>query len=130
MTDSGLHPHPAQLAAPATIRVHAIAEATTVTVLGELDLAITDRLAEQLTAEIELRPRALVLDLTAVTFCSSQGLGVLLSAHESAGAAGVPFAVVTEQRALLRPLQLLGLDRVLLIHAGRTEARQWLATLR
>jgi anti-sigma B factor antagonist len=58
-----------------------------------------------------------VLDLTAVTFLSSTGLGALVDAHRAAARAGEPLRVVVDHaRPVLRPIQLTGLDEVLTLY--------------
>ncbi len=109
------------------ITVTTTADAATVTVSGELDLATTPRLRDRLDVELKSRPSALIIDLEGVGFCSSGGLSVLLEAVTNAHARGIPCAIIATQRALIRPIKLLQLDRVLPIHADRAEAGTWLA---
>lgn len=58
---------------------------TTVAVAGEVDLATADQLSTAGLEAVAVRPRALVVDLTAVPFMDSTGLGhlsrVLAAAH-------------------------------------------------
>ncbi|MGW7533919.1 STAS domain-containing protein [Amycolatopsis sp. NPDC054798] len=98
---------------PAGTLITATAGETVVTVSAELDLRSTTRLRDALSDETALRPRALIVDVTSVTFCSVSGLEVLMRAARAAGAAGVPFVLVASQRAVLRPLRVLGLDKEL-----------------
>ncbi|MEV7038869.1 STAS domain-containing protein [Amycolatopsis sp. NPDC051061] len=106
----------------ATFEVTTTAEASVVTAAGDLDLAVTDRLATLLHREILLTPRALVFDASAVTFCSARVLTILLDA----AVAGVPFAVAGRCRALLRPITALGLELQLPVHWSAVEALAWL----
>ncbi|MGW4487333.1 STAS domain-containing protein [Amycolatopsis sp. NPDC004368] len=121
-------PSTSSVAVPHTtsLLVTTTAAFTTVTVRGDIDLTVTPRLAELLAVELELAPAALVIDLSEVPFCSSAGLSTLVEVHESARAAGVPCAVVTDQYGVLRPIRLLALDRVLRIHPTLRAARDWL----
>ncbi|QKV73615.1 STAS domain-containing protein [Amycolatopsis sp. Hca4] len=109
------------------ITVTTTADATAVTVTGDLDLATSPRLRDRLDDELKLRPRALIIDLDAVGFCSSGGLSVLLEAVTNAHARGIPCAIIATQRAIIRPVKLLQLDRVLPLHSDRAEAETWLA---
>ncbi|QRP49730.1 STAS domain-containing protein [Amycolatopsis sp. FDAARGOS 1241] len=124
------HPVPStsfvHLARSPSVLVITTAEASMVTVRGDVDLTITGRLAAQLAEELDLAPNALIVDLREVTFCSSDGLSTLVGAHEAARAAGVPYTIVTDQHAVLRPIRLLGLDRLLPIHGTLREAQEWL----
>src|SRR5581483_12021705 len=56
---------------------------------GELDLFTGDALAQRLTALVAQRPREVVLDVSALTFCDSSGLAVLVNAEQAAKAQGV-----------------------------------------
>lgn len=100
---------------------------TTVSVTGEIDLSFTDRLSEQLAIELDLAPRALIIDLTAVGFCSSRGLAALVAADTRAREAGVACVVAAGQRAVVRPIRLLGLDQVLSLYPASPDARQAVA---
>ncbi len=96
---------------------------TVVTVAGDVDLAVTAHLRAGFDRALEGGPRALVADFSAVPFCDSSGLTALVETHKRAEAAGAAFVVVTRQRALLRPLSLLGLDSVLTVRPTLEEAR-------
>ncbi|MEW2506872.1 STAS domain-containing protein [Amycolatopsis sp. NPDC047767] len=111
---------------PPVVVVVATAENTTVAVRGDVDATIAGRLAGQLAVELELGPHVLLIDLREVTFCSSDGISTLVRAHEAARAAAVPYAIVTARLAVLRPLRMLGLDRVLQIHHDLADAKAWL----
>lgn len=112
-----------------TLRVTATAEATVVTVGGEIDLPVLDRLRMRLGDELDLAPRALVLDLTAVAFCGAGGITELLVAASEAHVSGVPFAIAARSRAVLRPIRVLGLEQALPIHESVDAALEWLAVL-
>ncbi|WP_051173266.1 MULTISPECIES: STAS domain-containing protein [unclassified Amycolatopsis] len=89
------------------------AKSTVVTLAGDLDAADVPRLRRIVSGELGLRPPALLVDLTEVPFCSARVLKSLAELAENARGSGVRFAVVAQQRAVLRPLALLGLNRVL-----------------
>ncbi|MEV6825338.1 STAS domain-containing protein [Amycolatopsis sp. NPDC051102] len=116
--------------ARARVVVTTTAGHTAVAVTGDLDLSVTSSLHERLEAELSRRPAALVLDLAGVTFCSAGALAVLLDVVTTAHARGVPCAIVATDRAVLRPIRLLRLDRVLPLHADRAEAEDWLSLVR
>jgi anti-anti-sigma factor len=113
--------------APSQLVVTTEAGVTTVAVTGEIDLAVVGRLTARLDAEIDRAPAGLIIDLSAVTFCSSHGLSALVAAGTRSQAAGVACVVVSEQRAVLRPIMLMGLDKILRLRATVAEAREWLA---
>jgi anti-sigma B factor antagonist len=93
-------------------------------VRGEVDLSTGDRLAE--TAGDALRQasgRPVVLDLLAVDFLSSSGLGVLVSLNDQARALGTPLRVVVDAaRPVMRPIRTMGLEDVLSIFGSVPEA--------
>jgi anti-anti-sigma factor len=112
-----------------TLTVTTTWESAVLTAAGSLDLAVADHLLDRLSDEIALRPRAVVVDLSQVTFCSARILRTLLEASAQAHAAEVPFVLVSDQRAVRRPIELLRLGHLLQLHHDLTAARQWLAVL-
>jgi anti-anti-sigma factor len=114
---------------PTTVTVTTTFEHTTVAVAGEIDLSVTAHLQDRLRDELRLSPGALIIDLTAVEFCSSGGLAVLLDTVTTAHARGLPCAIIATHRGLLRPIRLLRLDRVLPVHPDRADAETWLSLL-
>jgi anti-anti-sigma factor len=95
----------------------------TVRCTGELDLGCACRLREILLAPIHAGARGVVADLTGTTFCDSTVFSVLTEAFHAATARDVPYAIAAGETAVARPLQLLGLDRVLPLHDGLDTAR-------
>ncbi|CAL9487914.1 hypothetical protein SUDANB95_03156 [Actinosynnema sp. ALI-1.44] len=71
---------------------------------GELDMC--SQVEDEVRACITARPRGVVLDLREVTFFGSHGISLLLGAVEEARAHGVGFAVVADNRPVLRPLEV------------------------
>jgi anti-anti-sigma factor len=81
-----------------------------VRVSGEVD----SRTAPQLSAAIHRQLdagtcRQVVVDLRRVTFIGAQGVMVLENARQHAAANHVDFCIFAEGRAVLRPLQALGM---------------------
>jgi anti-anti-sigma factor len=113
----------------ASFEVTTTAQAMVITAAGELDLAVTGRLAALLAREIGLRPKALLFDASLVTFCGARVLTVLMDSSTHAVAAGVPFGVIGRRRSLLRPIGVLGLEQALPVHRAAAEALAWLALL-
>jgi anti-anti-sigma factor len=89
---------------------------------GEIDSAASEDLRTRLTTAVGAG-RPVLLDLSDVTFCDSSGLTALVHGHSTAEAAGTPFVIVTTQRAILRPIALLGLADLLRIHPDLAAAR-------
>ncbi|MEV6909057.1 STAS domain-containing protein [Amycolatopsis sp. NPDC051071] len=100
---------------------------TVVTVSGEIDLGVADGVRRSLDDELRFRPPALIADLSEVSFCDSSGFTAFVQIRAKAEEARIPFILVTQERALLRPMSLLGLDAVFNVHPTIASARDSLA---
>lgn len=89
---------------------------TVLEVIGEVDLLEADAIRNGMVALLgHGRPERAVLDLSGVGFLGSHGLSAVVRSSQAAGAAGVPLSGVTGpgNRAVIRPVRMTGLDRVL-----------------
>ena len=78
---------------------------------GEIDLATSPMLRSELAAVLALRPTEITLDLHAVTFVDSSGLGVLVGALKRLRETdGERFVIVGAQDAVNRVFSVTGLD--------------------
>jgi anti-sigma B factor antagonist len=94
-----------------------------VSVDGEIDTLPTPALQEAINDSLERATgRAIVIDLTAVTFLGSAGLAALATAASRPGHEDRPLRVVADSHAVLRPIQVTGLDTVLSLYRGLDEA--------
>jgi anti-sigma B factor antagonist len=84
-----------------------------VTATGEVDSSSAPVLEQHLTGVLESRSDEIVVDLCAVTFLDSAGLCVLATAHRLAREQGTRMRVLASSRAVVRPLQITGLWRLL-----------------
>ena len=84
-----------------------------VAVVGEVDCSTAPGLASCLDSLLESPPAEVVVDLTEVTFLDSAGLHTLVTAHGRATKLGVRLRVLVATRAVLRPIQVTGLQHVL-----------------
>jgi anti-anti-sigma factor len=83
---------------------------------GEIDHAVTNELTEALLSFGSVaRPRT-VLDLSGVTFMDSSGINVLVAAHQAMSDAQGWLRIAGAQNAVLRVLQVVGLDQVMPCH--------------
>lgn len=89
-------------------------------IAGEIDMVTAPTLADHVRRHFAAQagadhpgPKGLVFDLANVDFLGSAGLAVLAEAATLAGEAAVPIRVVATTHAVLRPLQVTGLDAVL-----------------
>ncbi|MFJ6673900.1 STAS domain-containing protein [Actinosynnema sp. NPDC091369] len=93
-----------------------------VAVSGALDAATHRPVVSELDVVFEARPPGVVLDLGAVDFMGSVGIAMLVNSHHRANRLRIPFAVVANSRAVLRPLQISQVDSALPLHASVDEA--------
>ncbi|WBQ04825.1 STAS domain-containing protein [Kribbella sp. CA-293567] len=91
---------------------------------GEIDIATTEPAAEAIRAAIAPPARLVLIDVSAVTFCSSAGLGNLVEARQLAGQHGIDLALVGVGRPVDRPLTITGLGRDFSIFASVEDALQ------
>jgi anti-anti-sigma factor len=84
-------------------------------VSGELDLASTPVLAEQLERADEQNAGMVVVDLRELDFMDSTGLHLLLKAHTRAQELGRRFVLVRGNKQIERLLSLTGVDEKLVI---------------
>ncbi|MET7683405.1 STAS domain-containing protein [Streptomyces sp. NPDC005423] len=108
MTDTGQAEPPGGLSITATategIRV--------LTLAGEIDHHTCDRLTQALELSGAARPR-IVIDLRQVTFMDSSGLNVLILAYQGVTAADGWLRLAAPTDAVLRLLQLVGVDKLI-----------------
>jgi anti-sigma B factor antagonist len=89
---------------------------------GELDLASSDRLMEEIDRVLAGDYRRLIVDLSAVTFLDSTALGVLTSAATRVRARGGEIVLVSDDPKVVRVFQITGLDRVFRLQRSLSEA--------
>jgi anti-sigma B factor antagonist len=94
-----------------------------VTVCGDLDLATAGTLCSRVQAACRDGRRRLLLDLTRLDFCDSQGLRALIgTAHEVAVSAGRLAVVPPDQGAVSRLFALTGAGEFLPLRATLHQA--------
>lgn len=97
------------------VRRTVIGDAVVVHVVGEVDMTT----APQLECELERAfdqagaDTPLVVDLAPVSFLASAGLAALVRAHQRSLREGRSLRMVAAHRAVLRPIEVTGLDDVL-----------------
>ena len=96
-----------------TLEVSGSASLPRLTAAGEIDCTSAPQVRAVLDRLLDAAPREVVVDLAAVTFLDSAGLCVLASAHRRAREQQVPMRVLASSRAVVRPLQITGLWRLL-----------------
>jgi anti-sigma B factor antagonist len=97
-------------------------DAFVVTLSGEVDLHAAPALEQALGGVLGLGGTSVALDLCDVSFVDSTTLGVLLRYDERFRDRGGELMVVTDDRRVLRTLEVTGLDRVLAIERRLADA--------
>lgn len=90
---------------------------TVVGVAGEIDVASAPALRDTLLGLLNRGATSLVVDLRAVTFMDSTGIGSLLRIHHRQSLLGGSVHFVTDQPAVLRVLDIMQLRRRLHVTA-------------
>ncbi len=88
-----------------------------VTVSGEVDLYTAPQLRNELVDALEDGARRLVIDMSRVEFCDSTGISVLLSAMKRSRDKSGDLELVAPKPAVMKVLEVTGLDEVFVIHA-------------
>ena len=78
---------------------------------GALDLSTTGVLRESVEPHLNA-PGRVVIDLSAVTFCDSTGLGAIVRMYRMASAAGCSLFLRAPQRRVAAVLAMTGVDQV------------------
>jgi stage II sporulation protein AA (anti-sigma F factor antagonist) len=100
-------------------------DADGITVLGldgEIDHQSVGGLTQALARADAAVGRRVVIDLSRVTFMDSSGVNALIAAFQAAQAAGGWLRLVVVRGAVLRTLQLVGLDTVIPFHETLEDA--------
>nr|WP_042181781.1 STAS domain-containing protein [Kibdelosporangium sp. MJ126-NF4]CEL13765.1 Anti-sigma F factor antagonist (spoIIAA-2); Anti-sigma B factor antagonist RsbV [Kibdelosporangium sp. MJ126-NF4] len=92
-------------------------------VRGEIDTVTAPQLQAGVRQALPGAGRALVVDLSGVTFLSSAGLSVLVQAHQQAGEAGCELRIVTNSNTA-RVFALTGLTETLRLFDSADTARE------
>ena len=93
-----------------------------VTLPAEIDVANADSIGGQIAAAVASRPKAVIADMTATTFCDSLGVRVLVLAHHDAAAHGTELRLLLPCPGVMRIMEVLGVDAVLPIYQSLEEA--------
>lgn len=125
--DRGLSGGGAAAATSCAIEERRVGEISVVSVAGTVDMLTAGQLEEAIGAAAKSSPPAVVVDLSAVEFLASAGMGVLVAAHDELGP-DVQFVVVADGPATSRPLKLVGIADVIDLYATLEEALTALTT--
>lgn len=96
-----------------SVEVHNGTQAVVIGVSGELDLASSPALEEELERGVASQAEVVIVDLRNLEFMDSTGLSVLVRAHQRATESGQRFGVVRGPQQVQRLLSLTGVaDRL------------------
>lgn len=99
-----------------------VAGHTVVEARGEVDVYTSSMLREQLVEVIDAGARSVVVDLGAVDFLDSSGLGVLVGALKRLRSADGRLGLVCTNEKLLKVFRITALDRVFTLYDTVAEA--------
>ncbi len=88
-------------------------EIAVVSLPGEVDVANSDAVREELLAVINRCPEVMIADMSKTTFCDSSGVSALVRAFRRATSSGTKMRLVVNTPAVQRVLTLTGVDRLI-----------------
>jgi anti-sigma B factor antagonist len=91
-------------------------------VAGEIDLATEESLRKYIHTHAHGAHRGVVLDYTEVSFLAACGVGLLAEIADQAHVQGVVLRLVAQNRAVLRALEVTGVDGLIPRAATMAEA--------
>ena len=106
---------------PITTSVAHLAGVTVLNIGGEIDLSTAPAFAAAITAALDEDPPVLVIELSEVSFMASVGLRILVATHEKVSKSA-QVAIVANNPATSRPIQLTGLDNVISVYPTLNDA--------
>jgi anti-sigma B factor antagonist len=104
------------------ITVRKMGNKAVVAVAGEIDVYTSPLLQERLVEVLRDGSASIVLDLSAVTFLDSTGLGVLITGLKRCRSADGDLVLVTAQPNVLKVLEITGLNDVFQVHDSVDDA--------
>jgi anti-sigma B factor antagonist len=104
-----------------TIEQQRIGEIEVLSVAGVVDMLTASQLEDAIAAAGQKSPRGVIVDLGAVEFLSSAGMGILVAARDELPTS-VQLAVVADGPATSRPLKLIGIAEIVGLHPTLDEA--------
>jgi anti-sigma B factor antagonist len=109
-----------------TLQVARLADYAVVTAAGSIDFTTQARLEEHLGKALEMTRVAVIVDMTAVTFCDSVGLNVFAQARRQATARGITMIMAGLQHRVQRVFAITRLDQAFHSRPDVATAVSWL----
>lgn len=125
MEEAGMDRDPADLPMPAPglkTDIVRVGDAVVCVMAGDVHTGTKALGDEALREALALRPALLAVDLDAVELFTAEGLNVLLTLRDAAGAYGVPLVLVSPSRSVRRILDMTGAAELFTIHSTIAEA--------
>ena len=92
-----------------------------VTIGGEIDLSTAPAFEAAIAGALDDDPPVLVIELSEVSFMASVGLRILVATHQKVSESA-QMAIVANNPATSRPIQLTGLDKIMSLYPTLDEA--------
>lgn len=105
-----------------TLETREVGGRTVIAVGGEIDVYTAPKLRDTITALVGAGAYDLVIDLSAVEFLDSTGLGVLVGGLKKVRANDGTLSLVCAQERLLKIFRITGLAKVFVIHPDEESA--------
>jgi anti-anti-sigma factor len=93
-----------------------------VTAAGEIDLTNAEGLRDALLAALNAGAQGLVVDMAATTFIDSAGVTALVRASRRSAATEATVRLAVTSPAVLRVLNLVGIDQLIEVHPSVADA--------
>jgi anti-sigma B factor antagonist len=90
-----------------------LGRAAVVSLPAEVDIALADRVRDDLLSVLNRSPAALIVDMGKTTFCDSAGMHALVRAHKRASASQADMRLVVTAPGVQRVLAITGVDRLI-----------------
>ncbi|MFF9262411.1 STAS domain-containing protein [Streptomyces longwoodensis] len=116
------HTEPTQPPAGLSVLTAVTGDVHVVTPAGEIDHHTGDDLKRALDEVIDAARPRVVLDMRQIGFMDSSGINILLTAHRAATDTGGWLRLAAPTEAVLRTLQLVGVDTVIDCHPTLDQA--------
>jgi anti-anti-sigma factor len=104
------------------VKVSVSGKATIVAIEGRLDATAAESFGEELDSVLYCKPKAVLVDISALDYVSSAGLRGILGLVRKADTAKIPLAFCSPTPLVNEVLEIAGFFDILKIHKTREEA--------
>jgi anti-anti-sigma factor len=96
---------------------------TVLAICGELDIATTAALRDQIAIVLKNTTTLVIIDLSGVSFCDASGLALLVGTRRRARLHGLTVVLAAPRHSMSRLLSITGLGRAFTVHPTLAAAR-------